>query len=477
MAIFTSYTQFNINQLNLNWYNANIYDSGFAKSINVAIDGIVYPDGIYIVGRTADRFESIEFYGNGFAVSSAGDVTSGTVNVLASTNITAGVLNWALIGVSVGAVPLFNAGVSAATADDLALFAAALGGADSIDLSNQNDVMNGYAGDDVINGYDGDDILDGGDGADRLAGGAGSDQLNGGAGSDAAFYADASRVYAVSMTNGSGTISGGTEGGTDTLTSIERLTFLDGSRVTGVNDAAAQVYRLYLATLDRGPDSGGLSYWTGLLDKGAANLQAVANSLVTSGEFTSTYGAVNNTQFVTLLYNNVLDRAPDSGGLSYWTGQLSAGLARSQVVLSFSESQENVSSTAGPITAGLWVQNPLAAQVARLYDTTLDRRPDAGGLSGFVHELEGGRSLVSLAQTFVNSAEFAANYGALGNGAFVDLIYRNVLERAADTGGHDYWTGQLNAGLSRAQVVVSFSESAEHVTLTAPSIDQGILLG
>ena len=46
----------------------------------------------------------------------------------------------------------------------------------------------------------------------------------------------------------------------------------------------------------------------------------------------------------------------------------------------------------------------------------------------------------------------------------------NTLNRAADQAGLEYWTGALNSGLSRAEVVLAFSESREHVALTAANI-------
>ena len=46
----------------------------------------------------------------------------------------------------------------------------------------------------------------------------------------------------------------------------------------------------------------------------------------------------------------------------------------------------------------------------------------------------------------------------------------NTLDRPADQAGLDHWTGVLNSGVSRAEVVLAFSESAEHVALTAARI-------
>jgi hypothetical protein len=70
------------------------------------------------------------------------------------------------------------------------------------------------------------------------------------------------------------------------------------------------------------------------------------------------------------------------------------------------------------------------------------------------------------AQGFLGSAEFQARFGGAGtpNAAFVDQLYQNVLGRAGDAAGRDFWNGALNAGTSRADVLVAFSENAEALT-------------
>ena len=72
-----------------------------------------------------------------------------------------------------------------------------------------------------------------------------------------------------------------------------------------------------------------------------------------SPEFQARYGALNNTQFVAQLYANVLDRAPDSGGLAYHVGHLNAGMTRADVLVGFSESPENQANVIGQIEHGM----------------------------------------------------------------------------------------------------------------------------
>lgn len=112
---------------------------------------------------------------------------------------------------------------------------------------------------------------------------------------------------------------------------------------TSTNDTSAPIVRLYDAAFDRAPDPSGLDYWTDQMTSGMT-LETIASGFIASPEFASLYGSnPTDQQFVTLLYNNVLDRAPDAEGLAWWSGQLENGsYTRPGTLLGFSESPENV---------------------------------------------------------------------------------------------------------------------------------------
>lgn len=113
------------------------------------------------------------------------------------------------------------------------------------------------------------------------------------------------------------------------------------------DDIAAQVFRLYRATLDRDPDFRGLLNWSERLQGGDMDLSEVVAGFTNSPEFRQTYGMTDNRAFVSLLYENVLNRAPDAQGLANWTGRLDRGeMDRSQVVIGFSQSAEFVMTSA-----------------------------------------------------------------------------------------------------------------------------------
>ena len=69
-----------------------------------------------------------------------------------------------------------------------------------------------------------------------------------------------------------------------------------------------------------------------------------------------------------------------------------------------------------------------------------------------------------MAQSFLISDEFKERYGInVSDSTYVNTLYKNVLDRDADTGGLNYWLGQLNSGAeTRYEVLLGFSESTEN---------------
>lgn len=112
----------------------------------------------------------------------------------------------------------------------------------------------------------------------------------------------------------------------------------------------------------------------------------------------------------------------------------------------------------------------LVPPTTRLYGAAFDRHPDGTGLVYWVRQRAGGRSITSIARAFVVSPEFRARYGTLGDAAFVTQVYLNVLGRQPDAGGHTYWVDRLRGGLSRAELLVGFSESPENKAATASDV-------
>lgn len=103
----------------------------------------------------------------------------------------------------------------------------------------------------------------------------------------------------------------------------------------------------------------------------------------------------------------------------------------------------------------------------RLYTAYFLRAPDTNGFTYWTNALNGGQSLASISGYFAGSPEFVGRYGSLGNSAFVDLIYQNVLGRAPDAGGKAYWVNLLDTRRQgRGAVMLNFSNSAEYKSNT-----------
>jgi len=202
----------------------------------------------------------------------------------------------------------------------------------------------------------GDDTLIGNSSSNQLNGGAGNDTINGGTGIDTAIFSSSRSAYTLNNTSTLFTVSGGNDG-TDTLSNIERLQFSDGLLAFDIDANAGQVCRLYKAAFDRTPDTPGLGYWIKEFDAGANTMLGIANGFIASTEFRTLYGSANTVtdrDFITLLYNNVLDRVPDQAGFEYWEAEISRGFTHEALLTSFSESAENKANVLGAITSGIW---------------------------------------------------------------------------------------------------------------------------
>jgi hypothetical protein len=122
-----------------------------------------------------------------------------------------------------------------------------------------------------------------------------------------------------------------------------------------IDGTAGQAYRIYEAVLGRAPDLKGLGYWINDMDNGVA-LTTIAAGFIASDEFKTKYGAnPSYDTYINLLYQNILDRAPDAGGLNYWVSNMQKGIDTPAAVLaSFSEGFENKANVAPDIANGIY---------------------------------------------------------------------------------------------------------------------------
>jgi hypothetical protein len=119
------------------------------------------------------------------------------------------------------------------------------------------------------------------------------------------------------------------------------------------DETGAAVARLYSAAFGRLPDMAGWAHWVAEVEAGLP-LTQLAAMFPQSAEFQQRYAAPDDAGYVDLLYRNALGRAPDQGGLAYWTGQLASGAVdRSGLLLDFSECFEHQAQTVAQVANGV----------------------------------------------------------------------------------------------------------------------------
>ena len=172
----------------------------------------------------------------------------------------------------------------------------------------------------------------------------GGSTINGGDGLDTVILSSkpSSGAHLTTDTNGVTHITLPSQGSTD-LTGVERIQFSDGTLAldTGPTSPVRTAYSLY-SLLVRTPDKEGLGYWISNLETGAINLQESIIAVLSSSEYSSahpgtTASSIANTDNVTALYRDLLDREPDASGLQYWKN---TGATLFQIANAFFNSSE-----------------------------------------------------------------------------------------------------------------------------------------
>jgi hypothetical protein len=236
----------------------------------------------------------------------------------------------------------------------------------------------GTKGDDVLVGTDTTDFMFGHAGRDNISGGKGNDFIypgdgggfgDGGEGIDTLVFERALSNYTVypQFTTQTGIVVNLSiitnlplPLEVNTFSSIERLKFTDTNLALdiGPTQNAGSVYMLYKAAFNRPSDASGMGYWLAQKDDGANIVTSIAQGFVNSAEFIAKYGAnPTNASYVNNLYQNVLGRAGEAGGVAYWTAEMDAGrVSKAQALVSFATLPEGAGNVAPLIANGIQYQ-------------------------------------------------------------------------------------------------------------------------
>ena len=130
---------------------------------------------------------------------------------------------------------------------------------------------------------------------------------------------------------------------------VQLMTIPSASFATNViiHPAEGQVFRIFQAVFDRAPDAGGFTNFVNSIQAGVLTAEQITAEFVASPEFQATFGDLNDTEFVELLFTNVLPGNMDQQGRADFIDALGNGtLTRAQMVAELADSQELRNSTA-----------------------------------------------------------------------------------------------------------------------------------
>ena len=172
-------------------------------------------------------------------------------------------------------------------------------------------------------------------------------------------------------------------------------------------------------------------------------------------------------EFVVKIYKTVLGRTDplkdDPEGVVYWTNAINNGLNKAAFI---DEMTAVAIKNGGSDKAAAEAAN--AAYVNDIYTNILGRpaSQDPAGSQYWIDALNKGTIARSKVVDEINAAA-AKNKDAdfqTKNTEYVTNLYKNILGREPEAEGLKYWTDALNAGTSRAELVVSLINSANSGT-------------
>jgi hypothetical protein len=147
-------------------------------------------------------------------------------------------------------------------------------------------------------------------------------------------------------------------------------------------------------------------------------------------------------QYVTSLYDTLLGRKPDAGGLNFWGEMIENGLPRQELAQTLWQSAEH-----------------RALQVGQYYSTYLHRTPGPAEQAAWVNAFLVGADEAQIQAAFLSSPEYQASHASTSD--FVAGLYNDLLGRTPDAAGQGGWTQALQTGASSAQVALAFLSTPE----------------
>jgi hypothetical protein len=204
-------------------------------------------------------------------------------------------------------------------------------------------------------------------------------------------------------------------------------------------NVTAVVTSFYQTILGRAPDAGGLTFWsaeaTRVVGLGADVKEvfyAMSMSFFSSAEYLAK--STSDTQYITDLYRTFFVRSPSASELSFWQGELTAVQSRSALLNSFLFAQEF--SNLMTSTFGPSSVRPEVNLTMDLYRGTFGRLPDSGGFNGYL-------GIIRTAQC-QGSAQVSTTLNSV-----LDSFFNSAEYAARGRGNRDFMGDVYNAYMRR----------------------------
>ena len=255
--------------------------------------------------------------------------------------------------------------------------------------------------------------------------------------------------------------------------------------VNGNLSTTDQVNQIYLNLFNRNGDAAGLTYWSSQIDSGNLELASIANDL--------TWAALNNDgsevdkKTLTHKTNAAIQytyeiRKSTSDILAYQPASTSPWVTGNNLTESKTFINQIGYSTVATLSE---IQDSIAkfSNTSNNLQLTPDSNPsnsidiitglELDNLSGYFLDNLKQPDITNINNSNISNAQdinYKLNYVELSNyltnQEYIDNVYEDILDRAADRNGHNYWVGQLESNLeTRYDVLLGFCASEENLSL------------
>ena len=256
---------------------------------------------------------------------------------------------------------------------------------------------------------------------------------------------------------------------------------LDATAKARVLEEAARVYD---SVLDRDLDHTEIEVLVAHVSGGRLDIAGLAGDLLTSAEFATRYGTLDDAQFVGTVYLNTFGRAPSLDELSTAIDALTTGgVTRAALVAELTETVEHLvvgNSRMSGNNPDVFLIAPrfersldkayVATLIVNLMDVIRDRPATNAELASYSERLlTGTERLDDIADELLGST--GTVYGGeqslfgLNGSAFVEQAFFNALNRSPTSQELQVWQGKLAAGyISKGQLAAALAQSVEYAS-------------